>query len=96
MRRLSVLMVALASSVLSGQQEPVQIDRWELTKHKSNWPAIRIPEATGLEAVNVEVEVDTLGRVTSVAVVPPLILAPLCYSNRRGMSTTQPVRQAAF
>ena len=76
MRRLSVLVVALAPSLLSGQQEPVQVDRWELTEHKSDWPATRVPEATGLEAVNVEVEVDTLGRVTSVMVVPPLILAP--------------------
>jgi hypothetical protein len=75
MRRLSVL-VALATSVLSGQQEPVQVDRWELTEHKSNWPAIRVPEATGLEAVNVEVQVDTLGRVTSATVVPPLMLVP--------------------
>src|SRR5689334_14861730 len=72
MRRLSVLMVALAPSLLSGQQEPVQVDPWELAVHKSNWPAIRVPEAAGPQVVMVEVEVDTLGRVTSVTVVPSL------------------------
>ena len=88
MRKFSIL-AALASVTLLGAERPVPIDRWELAKHRMNWPAIRVPEATGLEAVTMDVEVDALGRVISATVVPPVILLP------PGV-TPKPVRPSPF
>ena len=55
-----------------------------------NWPAIRLPEATGFEAVKMEVQVDTQGRVTSATVLLPIILVP---PTRR---SPQPARPSPF
>jgi hypothetical protein len=87
-RKFSIL-VALASVTLSAAEQPVPVDQWELAMHRMNWSAIRSPEATQLEAVTMDVEVDTQGRVTSVTALPPRILLP------PGRSP-QPVRPSPF
>jgi Domain of unknown function (DUF6438) len=83
-RKFSIV-VALASVTLSGAERPVLVDRWELAMHRMNWPAIRSPEATQLEMVTMDVEVDTQGRVTSVTALLPRVLR-----------SPQPIRMSPF
>lgn len=83
-RKFSIL-VALASVTLSGAEKPVPVDRWELAMHRMNWSAIRSPDATNLEVVTMDVEVDTQGRVTSVKALLPVILR-----------SPQPIRPSPF
>jgi len=87
-RKFSILL-ALAFATFSMAEEPVRVDQWELAKHRMKWSAIRLPAVTGFEAVTLDVEVDTQGRVTSVTALPPLILVP------PGRSP-QPVRMSPF
>jgi len=73
------------SLTLSGAEEPVHVDRWELAQHRMKWSAIRSPEATKLEVVTMDVEVDPQGRVTAVTALPPYILR-----------SPQPIRMSPF